>query len=140
MKRQVSSVNRSNGNCWFESDTVSFIFMKGEKIMSIDQFDLILSDMYRIDAWLPPLFGKWMDDFKRTSYSKWAIDELEEFISKQIYPRTDGTIDEFYELTEKFKIKMSRYSNVNPKARKIFQSAVYMAENIMDLLQALSQG
>lgn len=108
--------------------------------MSIDQFDLILSDMYRIDAWLPPLFGKWMDDFKRTSYSKWAIDELEEFISKQIYPRTDGTIDEFYELTEKFKIKMSRYSNVNPKARKIFQSAVYMAENIMDLLQALSQG
>ena len=105
--------------------------------MSIDQFDLILSDMYRMDIWLPPLFGKWTDEFKRTSYSKWAVDELKEFIVKQIYPRTNGTIDEFCELTEKFKTKMIKYSNVNPKTRKIFQSAVYMADDIMDLLQAM---
>ena len=105
--------------------------------MSIHQLDLILSDMYRMDTWLPPLFGKWTDDFKRTSYFKWAIDELKEFITKQIYPRTDGTIDEFCELTKKFKSKMLKYSNVNPKTRKIFQSAVYMASDILDLLQAM---
>ena len=31
--------------------------------MSIDQLDLILYDMYRMDAWLPPLFGKWTEDY-----------------------------------------------------------------------------
>lgn len=33
--------------------------------MSIDQLDLILYDMYRMDAWLPPLFGKWTEDYKK---------------------------------------------------------------------------
>ena len=37
--------------------------------MSIDQLDLILYDMYRMDAWLPPLFGKWTEDYKKASYS-----------------------------------------------------------------------
>lgn len=27
--------------------------------MSIDQLELILYDMYHMDAWMPPLFGKW---------------------------------------------------------------------------------
>ena len=48
--------------------------------MSIDQLDLILYDMYRMDAWLPPLFGKWTEDYKKASYSQWAVDELRDFI------------------------------------------------------------
>ena len=32
--------------------------------MSLDQLDLILYDMYHMDAWLPPLFGKWTEDYK----------------------------------------------------------------------------
>ena len=38
--------------------------------MSIDQLDLILYDMYRMDAWLPPLFGKWTEDYKKANYSQ----------------------------------------------------------------------
>ena len=49
--------------------------------MSIDQLDLILYDMYRMDAWLPPLFGKWTEDYKKASYSQWAVDELRDFIA-----------------------------------------------------------
>ncbi len=52
--------------------------------MSIDQLDLILYDMYHMDAWLPPLFGKWTEDYKKASYSQWAVDELRDF-----YRRTD---------------------------------------------------
>lgn len=63
--------------------------------MSIDQLDLILYDMYRMDAWLPPLFGKWAEDYKKASYSQWAVDELRDFIAEQIYPRREGSIDEF---------------------------------------------
>lgn len=105
--------------------------------MSIDQLDLILYDMYHIDAWLPPLFGKWTEDYKKASYSQWAVDELRDFIAERIYPRKEGTIDEFCELTDEFMMKMSRYSRVNPKTRQIFQTASNMAADILDLLNTM---
>lgn len=73
--------------------------------MSIDQLDLILYDMYHMDAWLPPLFGKWAEDYKKASYSQWAVDELRDFIAERIYPRKEGPIDEFCKLTHEFMMK-----------------------------------
>ena len=82
--------------------------------MSIDQLDLILYDMYRMDAWLPPLFGKWTEDYKKASYSQWAVDELRDFIAERIYPRKEGSIDEFCKLTHEFMMKTAKYARVNP--------------------------
>lgn len=82
--------------------------------MSIDQLDLILYDMYRMDAWLPPLFGKWTEDYKKASYSQWAVDELRDFIAEQIYPRREGSIDEFCKLTHEFMMKTAKYARINP--------------------------
>lgn len=105
--------------------------------MSIEELDLILYDMYRMDAWMPPLFGKWTDEFKRTSYSQWAVDELREFIAEKIYPRTYGSVEEFCELTHEFMTKMSRYSRINSQTSQIFQCASSMASDILDLLHAM---
>lgn len=105
--------------------------------MRIDQLELILYDMYHMDAWMPPLFGKWMDDFKKVSYSQWAVDELKDYIIEQIYPRTYGSIDEFCKLTHRFMMKTARYSRVNPDTRQMFQAASNMAANILDLLRAM---
>lgn len=105
--------------------------------MSIDQLDLILYDMYRMDVWMPPLFGKWTDEYKKTSYSQWAVDELREFIAEKIYPRRDGTVAEFCKITHEFMMKMSRYSRVNPNTSQIFQCACTMAADILDLLHAM---
>ena len=105
--------------------------------MDIDQFNLILYDMYQMDAWMPPLFGKWRDEFKKASYAQWAVDELKEFIAERIYPRTSGSTDEFIELTHEFMMKMSHYSRVNPETRQIFQSASNIAADILDLLHAM---
>ena len=87
--------------------------------MSIDQLDLILYDMYRMDAWLPPLFGKWAEDYKKASYSQWAVDELRDFIAEQIYPRREGSIDEFCKLTHEFMMKTAKYARVNPNTSLI---------------------
>ena len=97
--------------------------------MSIDQLDLILYDMYRMDAWLPPLFGKWTEDYKKASYSQWAVDE--------IYPRKEGSIDEFCKLTHEFMMKTAKYARVNPNTSLMFRSASEMAANILDLLRAM---
>ena len=105
--------------------------------MSIDQLDLILDDMYRMDLWLPPLYGKWIKDYEKTSYSQWAVDELRDFIAEQIYPRTEGSIKEFYNLTYEFMMKMSQYSKVSPKTHLIFQTAKQKASDVLDLLQAM---
>lgn len=105
--------------------------------MSIEQLKLILCDMYQMDLWYPPLFGKWSDEFKKASYSQWAVDELVDYIAEHIYPRTYGSIDEFYELTHKFIMKTAHYSRVNPKTSQIFQCASAMAADILDLLHAM---
>ena len=112
--------------------------------MSIDQLELILYDMYHMDAWMPPLFGKWTEEFKKSSYSQWAVDELRDFIAEQIYPRREGSIDEFCKLTHEFcelahefMVKMFAYSKVNPRTSQIFKSAGNMAVDILDLLRAM---
>lgn len=105
--------------------------------MSIDQLDLILYDMYRMDAWLPPLFGKWTEDYKKASYSQWAVDELRDFIAERIYPRKEGSIDEFCKLTHEFMMKTAKYARVNPNTSLMFRSASEMAANILALLRAM---
>ncbi len=105
--------------------------------MSIEQLRLILCDMYQMDLWYPPLFGKWSDEFKKASYSQWAVDELIDYIAEQIYPRTCGSVEEFCKLTHEFVMKMSHYSRVNSKTSQIFQCASSMAADILDLLHAM---
>lgn len=105
--------------------------------MSIDQLDLILYDMYRMDAWMPPLFGKWTDEFKKASYSQWAVDELRDFIAERIYPRREGSIEEFCKLAHEFMMKTAKYARVDPNTSQIFQSASKIAADILDILQAM---
>ena len=105
--------------------------------MSLYQLELMLYDMYHMDVWMPPLFGKWMEDFKKSSYSQWAVDEIKDFIAEKIYPRTSGSIDEFCELANEFMVKMFAYSKVNPRTSPIFKSAGDMAADILDLLRAM---
>ncbi len=105
--------------------------------MSTDQFDLILYDMYRADAYLPPLFGKWVKEYKRASYSHWAIEELRNFVARKFYPRTCGTVEEFCEYVIEFADQMFQYAGLNPRTSLIFQTASDTAADVLDLLEAL---
>ena len=86
-------------------------------------------------AWIPPLFGKWTKEFKKASYSQWAIDELRDYIAERIYPRTYGSIDKFCTLTHEFMMKTAEYAN--PRTSQIFIEASNMAADILDLLRAM---
>lgn len=105
--------------------------------MSIEQLRLILCDMYQMDLWYPPLFGKWYNVFKEASYSQWAVDELLDYIAEHIYPRTYGSVDEFCELTHKFAMTTARYSRINPQTRQMFQIASRLAADILDFLRTM---
>lgn len=105
--------------------------------MSIEQLRLILCDMYQMDLWYPPLFGKWSDEFKRVSYSQWAVDELLDYIAERFHPRTYGSVSEFCDLTREFVMKTAQYSRVNPNTQQMFQTASHMAADILDLLHAM---
>lgn len=105
--------------------------------MSIEQLERVLYGMYQMDTWMPPLFGKRKEEYKKASYSQWTVDELKDFIAERIYPRTYGTIKEFCNLTHEFMSKTAEYSRVNPKTSLIFREASEMAANILDLLNAM---
>ena len=100
--------------------------------MNIEQFELILCDMYTMDAWSPPLLWKWKKEFKEASTKQWAIREL--------HHRSDGSVDEFIRFTNEFAMKMARYSNhsgENQEMHEIFQTASSVAADILDLLNAM---
>lgn len=105
--------------------------------MSTEQFDLVLYDMYCADAYLPPLFGKWIKEFKKASYSHWAVEELRDFVALKMYPRTCAPISEFCEYVTEFADKMFQYAEINPSMDIIFQTASDTAADVLDLLEAL---
>ena len=105
--------------------------------MSFDQFELILYDTFQMDAWMPPLYGRWTEEFKKSSYSQWAVDEIKEYVADKLYPKDNGDISEYCSLTEEFASKMSGYAKLGFRNRLIFQTAVYMSDAVVDLLRTM---
>ena len=107
--------------------------------MELTRFETILYDMYQMDFCFPPSMFKWKSAFEKESYSKWAIEEVKQHVKKSLYPRTNGTIDEFICILRGFVKKMNKYSRIgNPRARIIFSIAVSVADSIEDLLRAMT--
>lgn len=104
--------------------------------MSIKQFELIMYDMCQMDAWMPnPVFDKY--EFAKSSYSQWAISEFRNYLVRSLYPRTEGTIDEFINTTEKFIEKMDYYSEINSANSRIFLIARDTVGDIQDIFRAM---
>lgn len=104
--------------------------------MSIEQFKLILCDMYKMDVWIPPYF-KWKTEFRKASYSIWAVDELERYVTDRLYPRKSGTVDELIKLTSEFVNKTRVYSKISPKTKVTFSIAQNIATDVLELLHAM---
>lgn len=104
--------------------------------MSIEQFELIICDMYQMDVWMPnPVFDK--QEFIKTSYSQWAIGEFRNYLVQRLHPRSEGIIDEFIEMAEEFIEKMSCFSELNSANEKLFSIARDTVTDIQDMLQAM---
>lgn len=104
--------------------------------MSIDQLEFMLCDMYEVDLYVPEsTFFK--TDFKKASYTVWAIDELDLYIYKRLAPDTVGTVDEFIGIISDF-IKMSSgFSKKNSYTKQMFSMATELAENVREVLYAM---
>lgn len=104
--------------------------------MSIESLDLILSDLYRMDIWYPSRFKQKLG-FCLSSYSIWAINELERYIAGRLYPQKSGSIDEFIEIVTDFHNLMVRFSEVRPDENIMFSIARDMATEVLDTLRAM---
>lgn len=104
--------------------------------MSIEQLDLIVCDMYQMDVWMPnPVFNR--REFIKSSYSQWAIGEFQNYLVQSLYPRTEGTIDDFINMAEEFIRKMNYYSTINSTNSKMFSIARDTVADIQDMLRAM---
>lgn len=104
--------------------------------MSIEQLDLLLCDTYQMDAWFP--FGwKWKKELEKSSYSVWAIDELERYIVGRLYPKKSGTVEDFIIFVGDFRRMMDRFSKINPDNNFMFSVAADISTDVLDLLHAM---
>jgi hypothetical protein len=104
--------------------------------MSIEQLKLMVYDMFEMDLYIPEsTFYK--SDFKKASYTVWAVDELEDYILRCLYPRTSGSIDECIKIIEDFASLMNRYSKFNSYTEQMFSVARDIATDIREMLLAM---
>lgn len=105
--------------------------------MNIEQFKILLNDMYKMDLCMPPIALKWKNTFIQKSYSKWALEELERYIIDRLYPRQWASIDEYTDIINDFIQKMDYYCWLNESNGKIFSIAKTMALDVLDLFYAM---
>ena len=109
---------------------------KNRNDMSIEQFELIMCDMYQMDVWMPnPIFEK--HGFAKSSYSQWAIGEFRNYLVRSLYPKTEGTLDEFINMAEKFIRKMDDFSTINSANSTMFSIARDTVADIQDMFRAM---
>lgn len=102
-------------------------------MMSIEQFEWLL---YEFDSCAPKSTYS-ITDFKDTSYLRWAIDELEEYIICRLYPGIDDSIEGFVNIITDFVEEMDTYSKLNPQTSKMFSIARDIGSDIRESLIAM---
>lgn len=101
--------------------------------MYLVQFEDMIYDLYEMDAWAPPLFGKWSREFEKYSYKQWAITELKKYIRANA--SSDYiTLKEYLVLCRAFYMCMLRYSK-HAKSHHMFDDAMEISRSIIGILQ-----
>lgn len=104
-------------------------------MLSVDQLNSMLSDMYELDTPYLYLYHRIKkDDFRKASYYVWAIDEIKQYVVDKLHPRTAGPISSIVRYVGGFKEKMQYFSKLNNGAT-MFETAVEAAADVLDLLQ-----
>ena len=101
--------------------------------MSIEQLELILSDAYQMDVSFPAIFGH-RKEFMQSSYSIWSVNELLEYVSSELYPKNNASIEE---IVRCFKSMMSKYYHMRQDTQLMFSIAINLADNVLDILRAM---
>lgn len=97
---------------------------------------MILSDLCRMDVWYPSRFKQKMR-FCLSSYSIWAIDELERYVADRLYPNKFGSIEEFIEIITDFHKLMVEFSKLRPDNNIMFSIARDTTTEVLDTLRAM---
>lgn len=105
--------------------------------MTIEQLELFLCDMYQMDDCLPTLFSKGKQEFRKASYSQWAIVELTKYLTKILYPRTYAELEDYITIIDNFIYDMDYYSKLKQKNSIIFLTAIEVAHDVRELFCAM---
>ena len=102
---------------------------------SADTLSLIFSD-YIMDC-SNEYLRTGSNAFKRVSYKRWAVDELETEIFNKMYPREECPLAEVEDIVRSFVSRMTKYSYKNKKTRLIFATAQDVGSDILDILRSM---
>lgn len=105
--------------------------------MSIDQFMLLICDLYEMDEYYPPLVVKYKKEFYQASYRQWAIQELKEFIVYRLSPRKEASVEDLMHATRDFIDMTTWYSKINKRNSFMFKVASDIGVDVLDLLNAM---
>lgn len=106
--------------------------------MDMEQFSLLLCDVYQMDYAVCPCDLRWRGEFEKASLQQWAIDEIRRYVAGWLRPRIEGDVQDYIEAVGCFARRMKLYSGFrnNPSSQH-FKVAWEQAMNVLDLLNAM---
>lgn len=102
--------------------------------MSVEKFELILYD--QLTEWRSSRF-KYKDEFRRISYSTWAVEELERYVVQRLYPLKTARIKTFIEIIKDFYKILVSYSKIHQFNNSMFIIASDVVKDVLEILQAM---
>lgn len=99
------------------------------KMSEYNRIKLMLAD-YAMDIHLPKDIPKYRDKFKNASYSKWVVNELLLYITKEKEQTPIKATEEFIKIIDGF-------SKKTQKNREIWSIAKYVATDILNIFYAM---
>lgn len=101
--------------------------------MNPQYFRQLVVDFYELD--LPPWSALYFDkaEFNKSSYTKWACEELIDLA----FDAQCKSIDEYIFLVQNFTNQMNRCKDMNPNTKDIFIESATVGRNIVDILRAM---
>ena len=105
--------------------------------MDVEEFKLILKDVFQTDICYPKHAGKMKKEYEKVCYTQWAINKIVEHTIKYLYPYQRGSINDFISSVVDFAIKMECYEMLNRNNEFMFRTAKQTAFSVRELLEAM---
>lgn len=105
--------------------------------MTIDQFEMILDDLYLIDLYSPnsSFYAK---DFKKASYTKAAVGELIKYVDEHLGHLNDACLKDYIWYVNEYEKLMNKFIKFNnPYTMHMFNVAKEVTANVKETLMAM---
>lgn len=107
--------------------------------MDMEQFSLLLCDVYQMDYTVCPYDLRWRVEFEKTSLQQWAIDEIRRYVAGWLRPRTEGKVQDYRKYIPLASDWYWLATSYSPLSGNDYYAAMFGFDKLQEVLKGLQK-